>query len=179
MCELLFPKNDIACIRYFTALVKPRPNDQQQSQRQQTFLRALRTFPNISIHYGTFLSHVVPMQRAHRFPGQSAQIPVIKTEEKGSDVNLASYLLVDGFRGRYEVAVVISNDSDLATPIRLIRDELRLPVGVVNPRGQRSSWELRQVAKFHRKIRQGLLERSQLPDTLEDAKGTITKPVAW
>ena len=63
MCKLLLPKNDIACIRYFTALVKPRPNDPQQGQRQQIFLRALKTLPNISIHYGTFLSHVVPMQQ--------------------------------------------------------------------------------------------------------------------
>jgi hypothetical protein len=128
--------------------------------------------------YGTFLSHVVPMQRAHRFPGQSARVPVVKTEEKGSDVNLASFLLVDGFRGRYEMAVVISNDSDLVTPIRLVREELMLPVGIVNPRGH-PSWELRQVSTFYRKIRQGQLERSQFPDTLEDARGTITKPAAW
>jgi hypothetical protein len=100
---------------------------------------------------------------------------VIKTEEKGSDVNLASYLLVDGFRGRYEQAVVISNDSDLVTPIKLVREELKLPVGIVKPRG-RPSWELRQVSTFHRKIRQGHLEASQFPDTLGDANGTIKKP---
>jgi hypothetical protein len=113
----------------------------------------LRTLPDVSIHYGTFLSHVVPMKRGKRFPSQSATVPVIKTEEKGSDVNLASYLLVDGFRGRYEAAVVISNDSDLVVPIKLVRDELRLPVGVVNPRDQRPSWELRQVSTFYRNIR--------------------------
>jgi hypothetical protein len=175
MCELLLPKNDIACIRYFTAVVTPRPTDPQQGQRQQIFLRALRTLPNLSIHLGTFLSHEVPMQRARRYRGQSAQVLVIKTEEKGSDVNLASYLLVDGFRGRYEQAVVISNDSDLVTPIKLVREELKLPVGIVNPRG-RPSWELRQVSTFHRKIRQGHLEASQFPDTLGDANGTIKKP---
>jgi hypothetical protein len=97
MCELLFPRNEIARIRYFTALVKPRGDDPQQGQRQQTFLRALRTLPNVTIHYGTFLSHVVPMTRAKRFPSQSAKVPVIKTEEKGSDVNLASYLLAEVF----------------------------------------------------------------------------------
>lgn len=179
MCSLLLPQNELVCIRYFTALVTSRANDPQQAQRQQTFLRALQTLPNLSIHYGTFLSHVVPMQRAKRFPGQSAQVPVIKTEEKGSDVNLASFLLADGFRGRYEVAVVISNDSDLVVPIKLVRDELELPVGVVNPRGQRPSWELREVSTFYKKVRRGLLERSQFPETLEDDRGTITRPAAW
>jgi hypothetical protein len=42
-------------------------------------------------------------------------------------------LLVDGFQKRYEVAVVISNDADLVLPISIPRDELGLPVGVVNP----------------------------------------------
>ena len=33
-------------------------------------------------------------------------------EEKGSDVNLVTRLLVDGFNGEYEHAVVMSNDGD-------------------------------------------------------------------
>jgi hypothetical protein len=103
---------------------------------------------------------------------------VIKTEEKGSDVNLASLLLVDGFRERYEVAIVISNDSDLVLPIQVVRDELKLPVGVINPRG-RPSWELRNVSTFFKQIRPGLLEASQFPDTLSDANGKISKPEAW
>ena len=32
------------------------------------------------------------------------------SEEKGSDVNLATRLLVDGFNGDYEQAVVVSNE---------------------------------------------------------------------
>jgi hypothetical protein len=77
---------------------------------------------------------------------------VIKTEEKGSDVNLASLLLADGFRGKYEVAVVISNDSDFVLPIQIVRDELKLPVGVVNPRGHPSR-ELLAVSTFFKRIR--------------------------
>jgi len=177
MCELLFPHDEIACIRYFTALVKPRPEDPQQGQRQQTFLRALRTLPNVSIHYGTFLSNPVRMPLARpRRGARTAQ--VIKTEEKGSDVNLASLLLADGFRRRHEVAVVISNDSDLVLPIQIVRDELQLPVGVVNPRGNPSR-QLLAVSTFFKRIRPGLLERSQLPETLQDDRGTISKPKAW
>ena len=177
MCELLLPRDEIVRIRYFTALVKPRADDPQQGQRQQAFLRALRTRPNLSIHYGTFLSNPVRMPLAQP-TDQARTADVIKTEEKGSDVNLASLLLADGFRSRYEVAVVISNDSDLVLPIKIVRDELRLPVGVVNPRGSPSR-QLLAVSTFFKRIRPGLLEQSQLPETLEDDRGTITKPQAW
>jgi hypothetical protein len=177
MCELLLPHDEIAQIRYFTALVVPRPGDPQQTQRQQTFIRALETFPNISIHYGSFLANPVTLPLAHP-TRRRRSARVIRTEEKGSDVNLASLLLVDGFRERYEVAVVISNDSDLVLPISIVRDELRLPVGVVNPRGH-PSYELRRVSTFFKRIRASVLAASQLPETLRDAQGTITKPAGW
>jgi hypothetical protein len=43
---------------------------------------------------------------------------VYHTEEKGSDVNLATRLILDGLDGLWEEAIVISNDSDLESPIR-------------------------------------------------------------
>jgi len=48
-------------------------------------------------------------------------IEVFKTEEKGSDVNLATHLLLDGFQDRYAAAIVITGDSDLVTPIKMAR----------------------------------------------------------
>ena len=56
---------------------------------------------------------------------------VDKTEEKGSDVNLASHLLHDGFKGLYDAAVIITNDSDLAEPIRMVREVLNLRIGIL------------------------------------------------
>jgi hypothetical protein len=58
---------------------------------------------------------------------------VIKTEEKGSDVNLAIYLLLGAFKQDCEAAVVISNDSDLKEPIAVAQRELGLIVGIINP----------------------------------------------
>ena len=40
-------KNKIQKIKYFTALVKPRPGDPDQNIRQQAYIRALLTLPNI------------------------------------------------------------------------------------------------------------------------------------
>jgi uncharacterized LabA/DUF88 family protein len=58
---------------------------------------------------------------------------VIKTKEKGSDVNLATFLLLDAFRHESDIAVIVSNDSDLEQPIRALIEELNVRVGLVNP----------------------------------------------
>ena len=54
---------------------------------------------------------------------------VLKMEEKGSDVNIATYMLIDVFRNDCDQVVVITNDSDLAEPVRIINKELKIPVG--------------------------------------------------
>ena len=54
-CELHFPSDRVFRIHYFTARVKARPSDPQQPIRQQTYLRALGTLPEVTIHYGHYL----------------------------------------------------------------------------------------------------------------------------
>lgn len=56
---------------------------------------------------------------------------VRRREEKGSDVNVATHLLVDALSGAVDATIVVTNDSDLALPIRMTRD--RISIGVVNP----------------------------------------------
>jgi hypothetical protein len=133
LATALVPKDEVRRIRYFTALVSARPDDPQQAQRKQTYLRALATVPKVSLHLGHYLSHPVRMPLAHPLPGGPATVEVVKTEEKGSDVNLATYLLLDAFQNDCEVALVITNDSDLKEPIALAQSVLGISVGVANP----------------------------------------------
>jgi hypothetical protein len=106
-------------------------------------------------------------------------VKVKKTEEKGSDVNLASHLLVDGFLGKYEVAVVLTNDSDLVAPIQLVRKELKLKVGVIFPSTERQSKELRRYASFNKTLQKHHLVSSQFPDVIIHGRSTIIKPKGW
>lgn len=174
-CAVLLPRDTIQRIRYYTAQVKPRPHDPNQGVRQATYLRALRTIPNLTIHEGHFLSHVVSMPSA---ANPARMVDVIKTEEKGSDVNLAAHLLRDGFTGDFDVAVVISNDSDLLEPIRIVQSELGKPVGVINPQ-KHPSWVLKNEARFFKNIRRSALAKCQFPPVLTDAGGQIRKPSSW
>ncbi len=176
LCSKLLPAYSIHRIRYFTAIVKPRPDNPDQAQRQLTYIRALQAAtPNLTVHRGEFLQTQVRARLVNPPPNTHL---VYKTEEKGSDVNIASYILVDAFDNDYDVAVIVSNDSDLATPIRLTRSRFGKTVIVLNPH-PKPSVTLQQVASQVRPIRAGVLRVSQLPPTLTDAQGTITKPVSW
>ena len=117
---------------------------------------------------------------------------MIKTEEKGTDVNLATHLLLDAFDGECDAALVISNDSDLTEPIRQARRRFKLTVGVVLPilngsgSGRRRSprRELTAAATFDRRItnsrkRRRLLAECQFPETLTDARGSFSRPPEW
>ncbi len=178
LCRLLLPQHTVNRIRYFTALIQPRDDDPQQAQRQQAYIRALQTIPNLTVHYGLFLTRPVRMPLASPPPNGPRTVDVLRTEEKGSDVNLATHLLVDGFDSDFELAVIISNDSDLVEPIKIIRARLGLPVGVLNPHPNQSR-ALRDAATFYRYIREGPLQGSQFPTTISDKTGTITKPPTW
>ena len=181
-CARMLPKDQVIGIKYFTARVGPRPWNPRKPQAQQIYLRALETVPGLSIHYGHFLTHqtsarlVTPPKRGSPF------CQVWKTEEKGSDVNLASHLLIDGFRARYDVAVVVSNDSDLKAPVEFVRAELNAPVGILNPHKTRS-WALSPrtlpAGSFYKPIRPGVLAASLFPAQMSDQHGTFSKPPGW
>ena len=178
LAHLLLPGHQLNRIRYFTARVSNRPGDPTQAQRQQAYIRALSTVPDLSIHYGHLLSKRKRRPLAASPPSGPRTVEILDTEEKGSDVNLASYLLLDGFEEDYELAVVVSNDSDLELPITMVRDRLGKVIGVFDPSGRRS-FQLSQAATWYRPLRRGPLSASRFPDQLSDSDGVITKPSAW
>ncbi len=179
---LLDPKHKILSIKYFTAMVTGKI-DPGQPIRQKTFLRALQKYiPEISIHYGEFLSHNVFKPLAYPINknlfGKNIKFAnIIKTEEKGSDVNLALNLLNDAWLDLYDCAVVVSNDSDLAESLRLVKTQHKKMIGLITPSKTHPSKELMQYADFNKRIRKGVLAASQLPDPIPESK--LRKPATW
>ena len=99
---------------------------------------------------------------------------VLKTEEKGSDVNLAVHLLNDSWLDIYDCAVVVSNDGDIAESMRLVREHHNKKIGLITPRPTQSSYQLKKHADFHLDMRKSVLKRSQLPLTIPNTKITKT-----
>jgi hypothetical protein len=180
--RMLSSDSQIVGIKYFTARVKGRPGNPHAGQRQQTYFRALATVPNLTLHYGRFMTRTATRRCVKDRRGKPAFVEVWVTEEKGSDVNLASHPLIDAFRVRYDLAVVISNDGDLKDPVHFVRHELKLPVGVLNPHGNRSfalSPKVLPRGSFYKPIRRAALRACQFPPQVPDAKGIVHKPPGW
>ena len=176
--RLLTSHNQLVRIKYYTARVSARPNDPDQPTRQQLYLRALRTLPEVEIHYGHYLTHEVMMPLASPPAGGPRYVKVIKTEEKGSDVNLATHLVADAYEDAFDAAALITNDSDLLEPVRLVRGRLKKTVGILNPQ-EHPSFVLKKAASFYKQIRPAVLAASQFPDELQDATGSFRKPGGW
>jgi len=179
-CRAALPRNDVQLVRYFTAPLDPSRGRDGQRARQGAYLAALRATPGLVTHYGQFVEHA-KLQWLVDAPLRGPKKALVWVpEEKGSDVNLASHLLVDGFTGQYEVAVVVSNDADLLEPVRLVRAVLGLPVGVIKVEGGQRACVFAKQADFVRTVRRGHFTAAQLPLTITAADGrTITKPREW
>ena len=175
--EVLRSHHDILRVKYFTARVSGTPVDLSKPQRQDAYLRALRHHrPQVEVYFGHFMSHPVRAPLA-RPVGSQRTVEVIRTEEKGSDVNLAVHLLNDAWLDVYDCAVVVSNDSDIAEAMRLVRRHSAKRIGLITPGTGRTSRQLMAHADFSRHIRPNALRRSQLPNPIP---GTgIRKPMRW
>ena len=178
MCRgLLKPHHDILVIKYFTAHVHSTQYDPQKQNRQEIYLKALNAYiPEIEIRYGHFLSNPKKLPLVHPKPPEYVA-EVINTEEKGSDVNLALHFLNDAWLGNYDCGVIISNDSDFAEAVRLVRNYRNKIVGIINPQKNKNSKELSEHANFTRRIRASLLAASQLPDPIPGTN--IFRPKVW
>jgi hypothetical protein len=184
--HLLQPQNQIQTIRYYTARISGR-FDPLAPARQQVYLDALQSIPEITVHHGNFLlskpwAGLVhpPQMRGGNVPVFNPPYPVVakvwKTEEKGSDVNLASHLIRDACQGEFDVAAVLSNDTDLVEPVRIVTQELGLPVGLLCPVPTPATG-LATVASFIRHVRIQHLQSSQFPDTIPGF--AINRPATW
>lgn len=180
MLENLLPAERISRIRYFSAPVMRTPDDPDAPARQAIYFRALATIPQLSIHEGRMAERTKRgVLLPESSPPQIATIAVF--EEKRTDVNIASHLLADAYEGQYDTAIVLSNDSDLTTPIEMVTNRLGKAVIVINPSpAKEQSRELINAAtRTLRTINPTVLRDSQFPDHLTDARGGFTRPRSW
>jgi len=175
--ELLAPDDEIVAIRYFTADISPRAGDTEAPLRQQAYLRALRTIPHLQIHKGRFLAKEKTRPLAS---DPTSFVRILDTEEKASDVNLATHLLNDAFNKRFEAALVISQDSDLLEPMRIVCKEMGYVLGIGWLEPTDPAKHYKAVSSFIRHSNHSKLARAQFPDPVIGQGGRkIFKPVGW
>jgi len=112
-------------------------------------------------------------------PDSVFMVSTLHQEEKGTDVNVASHMLVDILNQDVDAVVVVSNDSDLKFPVHFAR--ARVPVGHVNPQGKYFAGDLAGTPTdgvgrhWWRKLHAGDYTSHQLPATV----GVYTRPPKW
>lgn len=97
-----------------------------------------------------------------------------------TDVNISSRLLVDAFQDHFYTALIVSGDSDLTTPIQLVRDNFpdKRLIAAFPP--NRRSDQLRKTAHGHIVIGADSLRQNLLPDEIATSSGFVLKrPDSW
>ena len=170
--NLLLPAQRLVAVRYFTARVHHDPKNPDKAKRQDTFLDALGTLPDVHIHYGYYL----PKQITCSSCGMTRQT----YEEKMTDVNIAIELLGDAQDNAFDLAIIVSGDSDLSGPVEAIRKRYSMKQVVVAFPPKRVSKQLRQLADKSLVIGRKKLKISQLPHKVTTPEGyVLTRPLTW
>lgn len=197
----------VSRVVYCTARVND-PDDPPQTQRQQHYLRALHLSGSVDVieegYYASWAKESVLTNesagskdpsvfrdpagveswssnlRLRRSSTDGTMLATVrKREEKGSDVNVASHLLNDVLTGAVQAAIVISNDSDLALPLRIARDHV--PVGLINPGTNYLAGALSGKPSdgvgghWWTRLRPADLTAAQMPNPVNG----VHKPVSW
>ena len=187
--QVLNPGHVITRVNYYTARLSSRAHDPDAPARQAIYLRALSTVPEIAVHEGNFMTSEpwMPLASPARAKPDGYQwnvpaphvVKVVKYEEKGSDVNLGAHLVRDAFTNSFDVAVVLTNDSDLVEPIRIATREAGKRIGLLVP-VRYPTQSLIAAASFHLHIRAGHLARAQFAAQLHAPDGSIiARPASW
>lgn len=180
---LLRPENDIRRINYYTARVSGRPDNPDAPTRQDFYLRALEAHTGelLRITEGHFIQKPVTMRLVKPLPfRKNMYVKVLKSEEKGSDVNLSVHLLNDAWENKYDCAVVCSNDGDMSEAMRIVRRDRHRPIILMvpgDPKQRPASAQLRRWASKTIHIPPAAIAACQLPDPIPGT--SIHKPPSW
>ncbi|MDP2187945.1 MAG: NYN domain-containing protein [Sphingobacteriaceae bacterium] len=166
--SLLKPNQELHSINYFTSRVSNNPSKQR---RQTAYIEALET-EDIHMFYGHYQKDsIVCKHCAHFWP---------KYNEKMTDVNIATQMLIDAYQDKYDMAMLISGDSDLVPPIKAIHENFKQKRVFVAFPPNRYNNSVELVAKGSLIIGRKKLLDNQFPEKVKKKDGyTLKKPETW
>jgi uncharacterized LabA/DUF88 family protein len=163
-------KYGIEKINFYTARIVPHSTTDDAPKNQQIYFNALKTINNLNIILGNFIA------KPTKFPKYPITTPpqivqVLKTEEKGSDVNLASHIVLDAAQNNFDIAIVVTNDTDLFEPLRIAKEIFNKKIVLICPHNKiAASFKKLDILQFVVETKH--LKVSQFDDV-------TTKPKNW
>lgn len=159
------PGQILGTVYYFSAYATWRPD---AYARHRAFVAALETC-SVTPVMGMFKEK----QRSCRTCGSVWS----DHEEKETDVNIAIHLLRDAQLDRYDRALIISGDSDLAPAVRMVREQYpSKSIRILAPYGRSYSMDLVNAAgglSSARRMKLIHVERNLLPGRVTKPDGTL------
>ncbi len=170
LCQhLLKPDQKLISVNYFTSKIK-EPADKRK--RQNAYLQALRMTPGIERFFGKYETISYTCNNCgHQFESQ---------QEKMTDVQIASQLVSDAFKDKFDVALLLSGDRDLVPAIEVVSSEFptKRTIAVFPP--MRSCDDLRYTASGFIHVTETELKKSLFPDVVSDSSGrSVCRPQEW
>lgn len=181
--ENILPTHDIKLIRYFTAHIKPPLNNVSAPSRQNTYLRAITAHSRIiEVRLGKMRADTkhyrkVPLELD--LSGNPMLAKVQKLEEKGTDVALSNYMVLDASRAAADLYVLVSSDSDFVSTIKILKTELAVGVAIIFPSRRPAKSLVSTGPTLMKVIREDLLVMCQLPNLIPSKSGYIQRPETW
>ena len=167
--SLLKPGQRLELVRYFTTSVR---NDPDAAKRQATFIDALRATGGIEIDFGVFLSKTMTCR--------SCNAQWTKNDEKRTDVNIAVRLLNDAYDDRFDMAMMVSGDSDLVPIVESVRERFPRKRVIVASPPKRWSTDLAQSARAAFQVSRAAVRSNRLPDPVVTPEGVeLRAPPGW
>ena len=105
---------------------------------------------------------------------------LVTYHEKMTDVNISVELMTDAFQDRFDVALLLSADSDLVGPIDTVRRLYSAKQVIVAFPPKRSSFALQKIATATLHIGHNELSKGQFPDTVvKSSSVSLRRPTEW
>jgi uncharacterized LabA/DUF88 family protein len=153
---MLTDRQELIATKYFTAPITGR---RPKQARQNAYLDALRTIPEVEITFGRFEPNRNECDRCGH--------PAYHPQEKKTDVNIATALICDALGDKFDTAILVTGDSDLVpalAAVKRLKPDKRL-VAAFPP--NRHSTELEKMSDARLRIWEPLLRKSRLPEIIK------------
>jgi 6-hydroxy-3-succinoylpyridine 3-monooxygenase len=126
---------------------------------------------------------IVDVENPEKWPKYCQEITVWKMEEKQSDVNLALQAYHDAITDAVDHVVIVTNDTDIAPAMKLIREHTDVIIGLIVPtknHERQPNADLRTLSHWTRThITEAELKASQLPRVVTGGRNPVSKPDSW
>jgi hypothetical protein len=167
--KLLKPNQTLLRVNYFTTLVT---NDSDTRMRQKTFIAALQTLKLTNIFFGKF--------QKEKSKCKTCGNDYVADCEKMTDASIVTELMKDYYEDKFDMAMIISGDTDLLPPIKFINEAPDNKRVFVAFPPDRKNDEVAKFAKGWQTIGRKNIADSQFPPTLKDKYGEdIEIPKEW